>query len=182
VNDNKIYVGGQFTTAGGNAAFSIAMWDGTTWHPLGKGINQANNFVAIATVYSLLGSPDGLYAGGQFTHAGDKYSNMIAHYSDFTTGVELINTQNPEDFSLSQNYPNPFNPSTKIQFALPKESFTKLEIFNAIGEKVSTLVSENLSAGIYEYEWNAKELSSGIYFYRLITDKFSGIKKMILLR
>jgi hypothetical protein len=100
----------------------------------------------------------------------------------FTVDVEEIDNQIPSDNKLAQNYPNPFNPSTTIQFALPKESFTRLEIYNALGEKVLTLVSENLKAGTYEYEWNAEGLPSGIYFYRLNTENYSEIKKMILLR
>ena len=98
------------------------------------------------------------------------------------TDVEEISSVVPGDFSLYQNYPNPFNPSTTIQFALPKESFTKLEIFNALGEKVSTLVSETISAGTYKYEWNAKDLSSGIYFYRLSTENYVQTKKLLLIK
>jgi flagellar hook assembly protein FlgD len=88
----------------------------------------------------------------------------------------------PGTFSLSQNYPNPFNPSTKISFFIPKEAFVKLEIYNSTGEKVSTLVSENLTAGNYKYEWNAKSLPSGIYFYKMTADNFVQTRKMILLK
>lgn len=119
-------------------------------------------------------------AGGVTT--GPAITGQTWVYRD-TVLITDINEKDklPSDIHLGQNYPNPFNPSTKIQFALPKESFTRLEIFNALGEKVSTLVSETLSAGTYDYEWNAGSLSSGIYFYRLKTEKFSEIKKMILL-
>jgi hypothetical protein len=96
--------------------------------------------------------------------------------------VKEQNNEIPTVFNLEQNYPNPFNPSTTIRFAIPKESFTRLETYNALGEKVSTLVSENLSSGTYEYEWNVEGLPSGIYFYKLSTDNFSEMKKMILLR
>ena len=99
-----------------------------------------------------------------------------------TTGLIIDPSSLPENYMLSQNYPNPFNPSTKISFDLPEESFTTLEIYNILGEKVSTLVSENLKAGIYHYEWNAKNLPSGIYFYHWNTDGFSETKKMILLK
>jgi hypothetical protein len=98
------------------------------------------------------------------------------------TSVETIGGLAPESFILSQNYPNPFNPSTTIQFSLPEQSFVNLEVFNTLGEKVSTLVSEELNVGNYKYEWNAENLSSGIYFYRLITNNFSEMKKMILLK
>ena len=85
-------------------------------------------------------------------------------------------------FMLQQNYPNPFNPSTTIRFTVPKESFTSLEIFNALGEKISTLVSEILSGGDYRYSWNALKFPSGIYFYKLSSGTFTEIKKMILIK
>jgi hypothetical protein len=96
--------------------------------------------------------------------------------------VEETDNEIPPDFKLDQNYPNPFNPSTAIQFSIPEESFVKLEIFNSLGEKITTLVSEELNAGNYKYEWNAENLSSGIYFYRLNTNNFSEMKKMIFLK
>jgi hypothetical protein len=85
-------------------------------------------------------------------------------------------------YYLQQNYPNPFNPSTTIQFSIPEQSFVKLEIFNSLGEKAAALVSEELNAGNYKYEWNAEGLPSGIYFYRISTNNFSEMKKMILLK
>ncbi|MBK9096804.1 MAG: T9SS type A sorting domain-containing protein [bacterium] len=182
VNGDDIYAGGQFTIAGGDAAFSIAKWDGSDWQPLGKGIHQANNFIATATVYSLKATPEGLFVGGQFTHAGDKYSNMIALYTDFTTDIKEVENQVPLECRLEQNYPNPFNPSTTIQFSIPEQSFVKLEVFNTLGEKISTLVSEELNAGNYTYEWNAEKLSSGIYYYKLSANEFSKANKMILLK
>ncbi len=88
----------------------------------------------------------------------------------------------PNDFNLFQNYPNPFNPSTAIQFSIPVEGFVFLNVFNALGEKVSTVVSENLNAGTYKYDWNAADLPSGIYFYNLTSDNFKQTKKLILMK
>ena len=99
-----------------------------------------------------------------------------------TTDVKEVGDQIPAYYKLEQNYPNPFNPSTTIQFSIPEQSFVKLEVFNSLGEKVSTLVSEDLNAGNYQYEWNAEKLSSGIYFYKLITGNFTETKKMILMK
>ncbi len=76
----------------------------------------------------------------------------------------------PTKFNLSQNYPNPFNPSTKIDYELPVDSKVKLIIYDALGREVRTLVNESQKAGIYTTEFNAKDLSSGFYFYRLITN------------
>jgi hypothetical protein len=88
----------------------------------------------------------------------------------------------PEEYSLMQNYPNPFNPSTTIQFSIPEEGFVSLNIFNSLGEKVSTLVSENINAGTYKYNWNASDLPSGIYFYSLTAENFKQTKKLILIK
>lgn len=76
----------------------------------------------------------------------------------------------PKKFNLSQNYPNPFNPSTKIDYELPADSKVKVIIYDALGREVRTLVNENQKAGIYTIDFNAKDLSSGFYFYRLITN------------
>ncbi len=99
------------------------------------------------------------------------------------TGVEKPDDKTlPKEFDLYQNYPNPFNPSTTIQFALPKESFTKLEIFNSLGEKVFTLISEMLSPGVYKYRWDAGKYSSGVYFYRITAGNFVQTKKLLLIK
>jgi photosystem II stability/assembly factor-like uncharacterized protein len=98
-----------------------------------------------------------------------------------TTSAKTIKNI-PSEYILLQNYPNPFNPVTEIEFSLPEESFIKLEIFNSIGEKISTLVSEYLSAGRFKYEWNAEGLPSGVYFYRLSANNFVQTKKLLLMK
>jgi len=88
----------------------------------------------------------------------------------------------PLSFSLEQNYPNPFNPSTKINYSIPKKSFVTLKIFDPLGSVVTELVNEEKEAGSYEVNFNASNLSSGIYLYRIETGGFVETKKMILLR
>jgi M6 family metalloprotease-like protein len=89
----------------------------------------------------------------------------------------------PEKFELLQNYPNPFNPSTVIEFSLPEDvSNVKLSIYNALGEKVAELVNSSLTAGKYQYQWNASNVATGMYIYELRTDKFVSVKKMMLIR
>ncbi len=100
----------------------------------------------------------------------------------FTVGVENINSEIPSDYKLEQNYPNPFNPTTTIQFSIPELSFVTLEIFNSLGEKVSTLISEEINAGNYEYDWNAINLPSGIYYYKLTANDFTQTRKLVLLK
>jgi hypothetical protein len=98
------------------------------------------------------------------------------------TDVEPVSNLVPDDYELQQNFPNPFNPSTTINFSIPTEEFVSLSVFNSLGEKVSTLVSENLNAGTYKYDWDAADLPSGIYFYRLNANEYTVSKKMILLK
>ena len=88
----------------------------------------------------------------------------------------------PAVFRLEQNFPNPFNPSTKIRFGLPVEAYTSLRIYNFLGECVEELLNEVREAGYYEVEFNTDNLSSGIYFYSLISGKFQETKKMMLLK
>lgn len=99
-----------------------------------------------------------------------------------TTSAENINSEVPDNFLLEQNYTNPFNPNTSILFSLPQKSYTILEIFNFLGEKVSAIISGYLDAGEYRFNWNAEEFSSGVYFYKLSSGEFIETKKMILLK
>ena len=95
------------------------------------------------------------------------------------TGVNG-NSSNPTNFMLYNNYPNPFNPTTIIKYSIPEASFTSLIIYNELGKEVSTLVNETKSAGTYEVEFNASNLSSGVYYYKLQAGSFTETKKMIL--
>lgn len=95
---------------------------------------------------------------------------------------EVVEISSNLSYKLSQNYPNPFNPTTVIKFSLPKSGITTLEVFNILGEKVATLVDKKLSAGNYAFDFNAKNLPSGIYIYRLEANNFSAVRKMLLLK
>ncbi len=106
----------------------------------------------------------------------------IANYGGVITASEPVSNIVPAGFSLDQNYPNPFNPSTTITFSIPVKSNAKLSVFNSIGQVVTELVNEELNGGTYEYQFNASKLSSGVYFYKLITDNFTDTKKMILVK
>ena len=88
----------------------------------------------------------------------------------------------PNEFQLYQNYPNPFNPTTTIEYYLPKENHVTLRIYNILGEMVSELVNGNKRTGLHSVAFNATNLSSGVYFYKLETPEFSSIKKLILVK
>lgn len=91
----------------------------------------------------------------------------------------------PEAFYLSQNFPNPFNPSTKIKFRISSASgggFVNLKVYDVLGNEIATLVSENKPAGTYEVNWNAENIPSGVYFYKLTAGNLIETKKMLLLK
>ncbi|MBL1212746.1 MAG: T9SS type A sorting domain-containing protein [Ignavibacteriae bacterium] len=85
-------------------------------------------------------------------------------------------------YSLNKNYPNPFNPSTKISFEIPQKSKVTLKVYDLLGNEIVTLIDEEIEAGIYETEFRASDLASGIYYYRIQAGLFVETKKMMLLR
>lgn len=145
----------------------------TSYHVNGRG-EKAQHIV--------LGPSNNLYIAG-----GESWTNNIDYvylvrYTHSLTGVSNISNEIPEGFSLKQNYPNPFNPVTNINFSIPKSGFVKITVFDITGKEVAKLVNEQLSAGTYNADFNASSLSSGAYFYRLETEGFTDIKKMILVK
>ena len=98
------------------------------------------------------------------------------------TSVEFLEYKIPEEFSLKQNYPNPFNPNTIIDFSIPAYGFVKVVVYDALGRKVKELLNQELSAGNYSVDFNASDLSSGVYYYRLSTKEFIQMKKSVLLK
>ncbi len=114
-------------------------------------------------------------------------SRVYRYELDIESSISRNDNAIPRGFALHQNYPNPFNPSTNIKFDLPQAAKTELSVYNLIGQKVTTLVSEELSAGAYRYEWrgtddSGRSVASGIYFYQLQAADFTYTRKMILLR
>ncbi len=100
-----------------------------------------------------------------------EYSNIVE--------VEILS---PAKFSLEQNYPNPFNPLTKISWRSPVDSWQTLKVFDVLGNEVATLSNQEKPAGNYEVEFDASELSSGVYYYQLRAGDFIQNKKMIVLK
>ena len=102
---------------------------------------------------------------------------------DHPTAIKALNDLYPKKFKLFQNYPNPFNPITAISYQLSAISQVDLSIYNILGQKVATLVSEKQPAGIYKVEWDASGYSSGMYFYKLTTDQgFIQTRKLLLIK
>ena len=97
-------------------------------------------------------------------------------------GITEINSNVPNEYMLNQNFPNPFNPVTKINFAIPKPGFVSLKIYDLLGKEVSTLVNQNLHSGNYSVDFNGINLSSGVYLYKIESDNFTSVKKMMLVK
>jgi hypothetical protein len=103
-------------------------------------------------------------------------------YDGTSVGVSSEAGTIPTEFALSQNYPNPFNPTTTIQFALPQNSDVKVVVVNMLGQVVEELVNGNLDAGYHNIRFNASNLSSGVYFYKIEAGDFVSVKKLMLLK
>jgi subtilisin family serine protease len=101
--------------------------------------------------------------------------------TEYSNIVEVEVTQ-PVEYSLSQNYPNPFNPSTTIAYSIPKDGLVTLKVYDVLGEEVVTLINELQSAGTRDITFDASQLSSGVYYYQLVSGGFTSTKKLILMK
>jgi hypothetical protein len=159
---------GNFIMHAGMVGIFWSPDNGVTWHDPGYPFLWTNN------VYSMAQNGDYVFAGA----TNGVYRKSTSSF----TGVSQIGTSIPEKFSLSQNYPNPFNPETNIKFGLPKTSGVTLIVYNQLGQSVAELVNQKLVAGTYEYNFNSTGLSSGVYYYKLISEEYSDTRKMILVK
>lgn len=117
-----------------------------------------------------------------FANVGSVFTLDDLAYGAASADVKVDGSGLPENFLLHQNYPNPFNPTTTIRYELPKASYVRLEIFNMLGQQVATLVDGERQAGVYAAEFNALNLSSGTYFYKLQAGGFADVKRLMLLK
>ena len=99
-----------------------------------------------------------------------------------TTNITQVSNEIPDGFVLFQNYPNPFNPTTSINFCIPKDGLVKLVVYDVLGKQVAVILNGEQTAGTYQVTFDASKLTSGVYFYRLITEKNVVTKKMLLIK
>lgn len=125
-------------------------------------------------------------AQGNIYVTGDSRSvnllDMVTVKFGLAVGINSIQGEIPSGFKLAQNYPNPFNPLTQITFGIPRSTIVKVSIFNSLGQETDVLVNQLLKEGEYSVYWNAQDMPSGIYFYKLETAEFRETKKMILVK
>ena len=129
------------------------------------------------------------FDGFQLTHVPGSENSGILYFDDFRAVNKIsvdVKDENlsgmPLSYTLEQNFPNPFNPTTQIKFGIPQSGFVKLEVYNLLGQKISTLVNGELNSGYHSINFDAKDLSSGIYIYTLSVNNFKSSRKMILLK
>jgi hypothetical protein len=114
----------------------------------------------------------------------DEFGTEFAHYTvansmtDINSGSDIL----PSKYELSQNFPNPFNPETSIEYLIPEASIVSIKIYDVLGRELKTLVNGYKQKGRYKITFNSAGLPSGVYFYRMETNSFSDIKKMIILK
>lgn len=186
--NNRLYVVGRCN----NRIYEVSMSGDVSWLA-GSGQRGNTDGPASSASFSIpngiAASPDGtvLYVndavplgGGCFQGALNQV--VLRKISLSPTGIERINDEIPDGFSLEQNYPNPFNPSTLIRFQLPTTSNVRLTVFDVTGKEVATIVDQDLAAGTHAVRFNAENLPSGVYFYRLSTELNNKIRRMILMK
>ncbi|MBK8553184.1 MAG: T9SS type A sorting domain-containing protein [Ignavibacteria bacterium] len=117
----------------------------------------------------------------QFGNGGLMY-NLDVDTNDVPSSINPVNSNVVSDYKLSQNYPNPFNPSTNLEFGISDLGFVSLKVYDLNGRELQTLVNENLSPGNYKIKFDGSNLSSGIYFYKIIAGSYTETKQMILLK
>lgn len=158
--------------------------------------NVARSATEIQTTMSskLTGNESGLSAyftlDGSLIDATGKGEDAIFNYTGYyektvmpsITDVDDKNSSLPGCYSMSQNYPNPFNPSTTISYSIPQSNLVQLSVYDILGRKVAVLVNGEQNIGNYTVEFDASTLSSGVYFYRLLSGNFVDTKKLVLLR
>ncbi len=116
-----------------------------------------------------------------FSYSGQGPANVYFNAEHLVTGIPPKG-EVPAVYTLNQNYPNPFNPTTTIEFNLPKAGFVSLKIYDVLGNEITTLINENMSANSYSVTWDASAFASGVYFYKFVSGDFTDVKKMMLVK
>jgi hypothetical protein len=115
-------------------------------------------------------------------YGNDMFIDNICKVSAITGITPLGSGTIPTKYSLAQNYPNPFNPVTRINFSIPKQGLVSLKIYDVLGREVKQLVNEVKNPGIYSVDFNGTEFSSGVYFYKIESNGFTDVKKMLMIK
>lgn len=167
--------GGTGVSSNPSFAYPLGSFNGYVLNATSPAINEGSNLQAFIeskgfSWSDILGNPR------------DSSPNIGAYELGSSVGTENNSTSYPADYVLYQNYPNPFNPLTTIRYSIPTSSFVTIKVFDILGNEIKSLVNEEKSAGNYELGFNASNLSSGVYFYRLQTANFIETRNMVLMK
>jgi hypothetical protein len=143
---------------------------------------RLTNYIASSLFPSVAISGTAVHVVWEDARHGDKEVYYKRNPTAVPIGIKPLNTEIPKEFKLYDNYPNPFNPTTNIQYDIAKNGLIKLVIFDILGKKIQTLVNENQAAGTYRLIFDASQYASGVYFYKLETENYVKIKKMVVLK
>lgn len=188
VIEETLYIAGLFNSVNGtDDANSIASYTTDSgWSSLGTGIKTLGG--GQATILNIKEANGKLWTGGLFTQAGNRSAHGLSNW-DLQLGVSVEDpvTEAPNQYQLRQNYPNPFNPVTSIRFELEESADVNLRVFDMLGREVATVVETQMSSGSHSVTFNASDLSSGVYLYRLEATAgngrtFTQSKKMTLIK
>jgi hypothetical protein len=169
----SITVNGAYTFVGTTASVFLSTDNGNNWVAANKGLpTSPSQVISVAAAGSDLfaGTTEGVFLS----------TNNGTTWKSTTTGIAGSSVPSPDGFELAQNYPNPFNPTTVIRYQIPTNSYVSLEVYDLLGRKIGTLVSQHQSPGAHAVTFNASNLSSGVYFYRLTAGRFIETKKLML--
>ncbi len=184
----RMVSGGVFASVGGAGLTDARVYAriGSTYYNMGYSVTGG--------AYSVANLPSGNYelecdrmgfrsAIRDVTVGGVNLDTINFYLSNISPiGITNQSLYVPASYKLMQNYPNPFNPTTNIRFDIPKESRVKISIFDVLGREVDVLVDQQMKPGTYKVDWRADKFSSGLYFYRLVTNDYVDVKKMILVK
>ncbi len=173
-DDGKVVLNWQTATETNNKGFEVQKSNGSEFQTIG--FVQGNGTSTEQHSYSYT---DNNVAQGNYSYR----LRQVDFDGSFKFSNEIkVEVNVPLQFSLRQNYPNPFNPTTQIKYSVPQSSQVQIKVFDILGNVIKILINEEKPTGTYELTWNAANLPSGIYFYRIQAGSFIDTKKMILLK
>ncbi|MBK8551993.1 MAG: T9SS type A sorting domain-containing protein [Ignavibacteria bacterium] len=160
--------------------------DNDFWYIRGTGIyrstNAGDNWTQVHTITGTGNDMDFPAGTGCLVGWAVNSTGVISKMTGLPVGITGNYNEIPETFKLEQNYPNPFNPVTNIKFALSKSGYVEIKVFDVLGKETAVLVQDFKQAGTYTVDFNAANLTSGVYFYKMVTGDFTEIKKMMLIK
>lgn len=178
-SSTEFYVGLDHSSTSTSKGVYRTTNGGDNWVDFNGGV-MLNTYAIRAMAFKTTGNPT-LFAGNGGTSTAGSGTGLY-EYSWLASGIGYINSKIPESYGLSQNYPNPFNPVTKIQYQLPNPDYVKIVVYDMLGKEMKILDEGYKNSGYYIIEFDGSEFNSGVYFYRLFSERFTETKKMILVK